>query len=116
MSHSLPHISEIQNETNARTCHFLPRRGHASLPRYAFASEPLVQFAVILTLSLRFFALGEILVNEIASVGKAGFCGGADYIELYNSGPNPLHIGGYFLSDSSSTFAIPSGTIVPDVL
>jgi hypothetical protein len=56
-----------------------------------------------------FFALGDIFVNEIASVGKPGFCGGADYIELYNSGPNPLYIGGYFLSESLPERSVPAG-------
>jgi hypothetical protein len=55
--------------------------------------------------------LGAIFVNEIASVGKTGFCAGADYIELFNSDTTPVNIGGNFLFDSYTTFTIPSGTI-----
>jgi Lamin Tail Domain len=57
-------------------------------------------------------ASGAILVNEIASAGNAAFCASADYIELYNSDPNPVDISGYFLSDKKNNFQIPSGTII----
>jgi Lamin Tail Domain len=60
-----------------------------------------------------FSALGDILVNEIASVGKPEFCAGADYIELYNSDATPVNIAGYVLSNSSSTFTIPPGAVIP---
>jgi hypothetical protein len=66
-----------------------------------------------------FCTLGAIYVNEIAATGIPNFCGGVDYIELFNSGPNILDLGGYYLtvsgnslSGSSRIFTIPSFTIL----
>jgi Lamin Tail Domain len=83
-------------------------------PWIPFTNCGLLSFShACLLLCTLFPALGAIYVNEIASAGNAAFCAGADYIELFNSDPTPVNIGGYFLSDSSNTFTIPSGTIIP---
>jgi hypothetical protein len=60
-----------------------------------------------------FSAVGAILVNEFANVGTPGFCAGAAYIELFNSYPAAVDIGGYVLSNSNSNFTIPPGTFIP---
>jgi uncharacterized protein YjiK len=48
----------------------------------------------------------------VAGAGVPPFCGGVDYVELFNSGPNQVDIGGYFLSDPKNVFTFPSPTII----
>jgi Lamin Tail Domain len=60
-----------------------------------------------------FRSVGEIVVNEIASIGNGAYCSGADYIELYNPDSTYVNIAGYVLSSSSGTFTISPGAIIP---
>jgi hypothetical protein len=55
---------------------------------------------------------GANFVNEVATPGTPTFCGGVDYVELFNSGPNLVDIGGYSLTDPTHIFTIPSLTIL----
>jgi Lamin Tail Domain len=55
---------------------------------------------------------GAIFVNEVATPGTPTFDGGVDYVELFNSGPNLVDLGGYNLTDPTQIFTIHSLTIL----
>lgn len=64
------------------------------------------------------FPVGAVVVNELATNPLPG---GLDSIELYNAGPTPVDLGGWYLSnvpsasseDDYKQFRIPDGTVLP---
>ncbi len=64
-------------------------------------------------------ATGNLYINEILASNTAYYAGYSlytDWIELYNTGPSAIDLGGYFLTDDKTSpdkWVIPSGITVP---
>lgn len=70
--------------------------------------------------SLAPLAKAALRINEISDKGTADVCNGNDWIEIYNSGPDPIDmIDGYVLHDDQGitdedAFTFPPGTLAAD--
>jgi hypothetical protein len=56
-------------------------------------------------------AISDVKINEVESSGGVP----GDWVELYNSAPDPVDISGFVFKDNDDTHAypIPAGTIIP---
>jgi hypothetical protein len=74
----------------------------------------------LLFLAVSFVSQAQVLINEVCAtngdiVYDSTYFNYSNWIEIYNAGPAPVNIGGYFLSDSPTNptrWAFPSGTII----